>query len=147
MLAAELAHVGHGFVAKAQRVIHTVGVMRVAGAAVAVVASVAAGAGAPPSSGLYGTVTRGPTMPVCRVGVPCSAPADGVTLTFRRLGSAVVTRMRTSRTGTYRVRLAPGTYTVRTSAKPFGVIPFPARAWVARARFRRVNFEIDTGIR
>src|SRR5438045_10289 len=36
-------------------------------------------------SGLHGTVTKGPTAPVCRVGQPCSAPAQ-VTLLFRRLG-------------------------------------------------------------
>ena len=102
-------------------------------------------AGAATPSGLYGTVTKGPTQPVCRPNVPCSGPAAGVTLTFRRGGT--VARVRTSALGRYRIRLAPGVYTVQTNAKPFGVIPFPRRAWVAKARFRRVNFEIDTGIR
>lgn len=118
----------------------------VAGAVLAVLLSAGAGATEAPPSGLYGTVRKGPTMPVCRVGVPCSAPAPGVTLTFRRR-TTVAARVRTTTRGTYRVRLGPGTYTVRTNAKPFGVVPSPQRAWVARARFRRVDFEIDTGIR
>ena len=114
--------------------------------AIVVVAATAAVADATTPSGLYGTVTKGPTQPVCRQGVPCSGPAAGITLTFRRNTDAVA-RVRTSSLGRYRIRLAPGVYTVTTNAKPFGVIPFPRRAWVAPARFRRVDFEIDTGIR
>ena len=30
------------------------------------------------TTGFRGYVRRGPTMPVCRVGVPCTAPARGV---------------------------------------------------------------------
>jgi hypothetical protein len=128
--------------------IHTVGVTRSAAAvaAIVIVALTGAVAGAATPSGLYGTVTKGPTQPVCREDVPCSGPAAGVTLTFRR-NTGVVARVRTSALGRYRIRLAPGVHTVRTNAKPFGVIPFPRRAWVAKARFRRVDFEIDTGIR
>ena len=62
-------------------------------------------------SGLHGIVTKGPTMPVCRVGQPCSAPAQ-VTLLFQRAGKT--TRVRTTATGTYRARLVPGYYTVKT---------------------------------
>ena len=115
-------------------------------AAVLIVALTGAVAGAATPSGLYGTVTKGPIQPVCRPDVPCSGPAAGVTLTFHRSTGAVA-RVRTTALGRYRIRLAPGVYTVRTNAKPFGVIPFPRRAWVAEARFRRVDFEIDTGIR
>jgi hypothetical protein len=129
--------------------IHTVGVTRRAAAAVTLVVGLTGGvAGAATPSGLYGTVTKGPTQPVCRPNVACSGPAAGVTLTFRRNnGAGSGAHVRTSALGRYRIRLAPGVYTVRTNAKPFGVIPFPPRAWVATARFRRVDFEIDTGIR
>jgi hypothetical protein len=129
--------------------IHTVGVTRSAAvAAIVVLALTGAAASAATPSGLHGTVTKGPTQPVCRPNVACSAPAAGVTLTFRRSnGAGAVARVRTSSLGRYRIRLAPGVYTVTTNAKPFGVIPFPRRAWVAAARFRRVDFEIDTGIR
>ena len=117
-----------------------------AAAAIVIVVLTGPVAGAVTPSGLFGTVTKGPTQPVCRTDVPCTKPAAGVTLTFRRSNTAVA-RVRTSAFGRYRIRLAPGVYTVRTNAKPFGVIPFPQRAWVAKARFRRVDFEIDTGIR
>ena len=129
--------------------IHTVGLTRSAAvAAIVIVALTGTVAGAATPSGLYGTVTKGPTQPVCRPDVACSEPAAGVTLTFRRSnGAGAVARVRTGALGRYRIRLTPGVYTVRTNAKPFGVVPFPRRAWVATARFRRVDFEIDTGIR
>ena len=60
-------------------------------------------------SGLHGTVTKGPTMPVCRVGRPCSAPVQ-VTLVFRRAGH--VYRARSGTDGRYRIVLLPGYYTV-----------------------------------
>ena len=41
------------------------------------------------ASGLHGVVMRGPTTPVCRVGVPCSEPAAGATIGFDRNGRRV----------------------------------------------------------
>ena len=38
---------------------------------------------------LHGVVMRGPTMPVCQVGLPCSAPAPGAVLVFSRDGQIV----------------------------------------------------------
>ena len=38
-------------------------------------------------SGLHGVVTRGPTRPVCEIGVPCSQPAVGAVLVFSRNGT------------------------------------------------------------
>ena len=49
--------------------------VRAALALAVVVAALAAPAAAQTRSGLYGTVTRGPTSPVCRVGVACDEPA------------------------------------------------------------------------
>jgi hypothetical protein len=118
-------------------------------AALAILLALAPGAAtvdAAPASGLYGTVTKGPITPVCRAEVPCSGPAARLTLVFRR-GTTAIARIRTTEAGRYRVRLAPGVYTVRTNAKPFGTIPAPARVRVDYNRFRRVNFAIDTGIR
>lgn len=117
-------------------------------AAIVVLALTSAAASAATPSGLSGTVTKGPTQPVCRPNGACSGPAAGVILTFRRSNRAgAVARVRMSSLGRYRIRLAAGVYAVTTNARPFGVIPFPRRAWVAPARFRRVDFEIDTGIR
>jgi hypothetical protein len=98
-------------------------------------------------SGLRGVVTRGPIMPVCMVDQPCDEPAANVRLVFVRSGM-VVARARTSETGRYRVALAPGRYAVRLPGKPaLGRIVKPQTVRVLRARFSRVDFSIDTGIR
>jgi hypothetical protein len=97
--------------------------------------------------GLHGVVMRGPTTPVCKVGIPCSEPAVGAVLVVSRVGH-VVTRVRTGVGGRYAVRLAPGLYTVRLSPTPrigFGLRPTTAR--VVGGVDRRLDFSIDTGIR
>jgi hypothetical protein len=94
-------------------------------------------------SGLYGTVTRGPLTPICTAEQPCSGPAANTTLVFKRSGNEVG-RTRTRADGTYRIAIAPGTYTVTAlSTRPL----VPGKAWVRRAHFRKVDFSIDTGIR
>ncbi len=119
---------------------------RALGLAAAVILVTAATASAVgPRSGLYGTVTRGPISPVCRAGVPCDAPAPNVILTFTRL--SVLKTTRTDQHGTYRVELGPGTYTVRTSLRPFGQITRPAIIHVRGGHFDKIDFTLDTGIR
>jgi Carboxypeptidase regulatory-like domain len=98
-----------------------------------------------PGSGLHGTVTRGPISPVCRAGVPCTAPAAKVELTFTRAG--VVRATRTDAHGAYRLALAAGIYTVATSSAGFPSGPRPARVHVRTGHFDRIDFTIDTGIR
>ena len=94
---------------------------------------------------LHGTVTRGPTAPVCRVGTPCSAPAKHITLFFTRNG---VTRSTTTDArGRYRIRLQAGVYAVKTNQRPFGTTPRPKSVRVRGGLDRRVDFAIDTGIR
>jgi hypothetical protein len=108
--------------------------------------SVGAATGAT-DSGLRGVVTRGPIMPVCMVDQPCDEPAANVRLVFVQSGT-VVARARTSETGRYRVALAPGRYIVRLPGKPaLGRIVKPQTVRVLRARYSRVDFSIDTGIR
>ncbi|HKB93796.1 MAG TPA: hypothetical protein VKC62_06155 [Gaiellaceae bacterium] len=98
-------------------------------------------------SGLHGVVMRGPTQPVCRVGIPCSAPAVGAVLVFSHAGRAVA-RVRVGSGGRYSVRLGPGTYTVRQpGAVTIGTGLRPAAVRVVRGLSRRVDFSIDTGIR
>lgn len=99
------------------------------------------------ASGLHGIVTRGPITPVCKVGVPCSAPAVGAVLVFSRAGHSAV-RVRTGAGGRYSVRLAPGYYTVRVSPVPrIGSGIRPVHVHVARNVNGRLDFSIDTGIR
>ena len=122
--------------------------LRAAGAlASGVVAlALAVSAGGSTRSGLYGTVTRGPTKPVCEVDQPCEEPAARVTLVFSRNGREV-RRARTNDEGRYRVTLAPGRYVVRTTARALLRIVEPTRVRVPRGRYARVNLSIDTGIR
>ena len=94
---------------------------------------------------VHGTVVRGPTMPVCRTGMSCSAPAKHVTLFFTRNGSTRSTK--TDDRGRYRLRLTAGVYAVRTDQRPFGTMPTPRTVRVRAGLDRRVDFQIDTGIR
>jgi hypothetical protein len=119
---------------------------------IGVLASLALGCGASANSssssatGLQGRVMRGPVMPVCRVNVPCDAPAKGLMLRFARNGR-VVARATTNSKGWYRVVLKPGRYSVRTNARGPEAIPKPALATATSGRFRRVDFHLDTGLR
>jgi hypothetical protein len=108
-------------------------------------ATAATSTAAVPRSGLHGTVMRGPTTPVCRVDVPCEAPARNVVLTFWRGGVGRTTR--TDGSGAYRIGLPPGIYSVRTGAKPLGLTPYPARVHVRAGHSDKIVFMIDTGIR
>jgi hypothetical protein len=97
-------------------------------------------------AGLFGTVTRAPTMPVCIVGQPCSKPAAGVTLTFMH-GGVTAKSVVTGANGTYRVLLAPGVYTVRVSGLGRMQRMTPTTVTVRRGLVARQAFVIDTGIR
>jgi hypothetical protein len=94
-------------------------------------------------TGLRGLVTRGPITPVCREGVPCSAPAKNVRLTFAR--GAVSRSVTTGLDGRYRVALAAGTYTVKIAGARFGYAPRSVVVLAGRVVVR--NIAIDTGIR
>ena len=94
---------------------------------------------------LHGQVMRGPITPVCRVGVPCEAPAAHTTIVFTRLGrtASVVTNAK----GYYRIRLNGGVYAVRTKRQAIGRGLEPRTVRVVAGRDKRADFHIDTGIR
>jgi hypothetical protein len=94
-------------------------------------------------SGVHGSVTRGPTQPVCQPKSPCTTPAAGIHLTFVR--GSVVRHTRTNRRGRYSIRLAPGRYTVRVAAA--GASYSPRKVTVRARRMSVLNIDIDTGIR
>jgi len=96
---------------------------------------------------LHGVVMRGPTTPVCQVGVPCSEPAPGAVLVFSHDGR-VIARVRAGERGRYSVRLRPGSYAVRLAGQPrLGTALAPGRITLRAVVSARVNFSIDTGIR
>ena len=96
-------------------------------------------------SGLRGLVMRGPTAPVCRTGDPCEAPARGILLDFRRNGR-LVAEVRTTRSGTYSVRLRAGSYAVSVPRHRIGTGLSPRVVRVPRGRIARVDFHLDTGL-
>jgi hypothetical protein len=97
-------------------------------------------------TGLHGVVTRGPTMPVCKVSTECTEAAVGAVLVFSRDGVAVA-RVHAGIGGRYSVRLRPGLYAVRLSPpQTIGGIR-PRRVTVRAAVNGRADFQIDTGIR
>ena len=86
-----------------------------------------------------------PTRPVCIEGQPCSKPAPGVLIVFRRDGR-IVARVTTRADATYRVTLSPGTYTVAAPQYRRGSGVTPRTVRVPKGRFACVDLEIDTGI-
>jgi hypothetical protein len=90
---------------------------------------------------LFGAVTIGPTTPVCEANTPCNRPAGAVTLSFARPGHVYTAR--TTGAGSYRIRLAPGYYTVRADT---GISLRPMRIHV-RAPSTKLDFAIDSGLR
>lgn len=96
------------------------------------------------TSGLRGLVTLSPARPVCFED-PCSKPAAGAVIVFRRNGRAVA-RATTRGDGTYKVLLRPGRYAVVAPRYRFGSGITPQKVRVPRGRVAHLDFEIDTGI-
>jgi hypothetical protein len=110
-----------------------------------VIAFVAAVAVAVPTGTLRGEVRRGPTKPVCEVGVPCTAPAGGTAILFRR-GTRTI-RIRTDAAGRYRVVLAAGRWSISAPGPAIGRGVAPRTAVVVAGATRTIDLAIDTGIR
>jgi hypothetical protein len=117
-----------------------------ASAAVALVFLPVAGPSSSTGTGLYGTVRKGPVTPVCRVDVPCDAPAH-VTLVFSQSGHEIAL-VRSTEQGRYRIALDPGYYDVRATVK-IGLtkLPKPHAVHVRAGHWDKINLFFDTGIR
>jgi hypothetical protein len=122
-------------------------------AALALVLVPTAGSGSSTGSGLYGSVRKGPVMPVCQQGVPCDAPAQ-VTLVFSRTTpsrestATAPVSVRSDKNGRYRIALAPGYYAV-SATKKVGTtkLPKPHAVHVRQGHWDKIAFSFDTGIR
>jgi hypothetical protein len=115
-------------------------------AALLLLAGTGTATGGTRSAVLRGTVLVAPAEPVCMPRIPCMRPAADVVLAFSR-GGVVRARATTAADGTYRVRLAAGTYAVRV-IRPAGVRRLsPASVRLAAGELKRVTFYVDIGIR
>jgi hypothetical protein len=97
-------------------------------------------------SGIFGTVTAGPTCPVEQVGSPCPpAPWVGTVLATDEAGHPTDTR--TDESGNYTLTLAPGRYEVMAVTDGGPPTGQPVTIDVQSGRTTRVDLTVDTGIR
>ncbi len=100
-----------------------------------------------PQTGLTGTATRSPILPVCREGEICSAP---LAATFEaRRGSRVIASFHSDADGHFTVYLAPGDYAVwLTDPQVAGfLISTVTYVHVEDVGLTHADLEYDTGIR
>ena len=100
-----------------------------------------------PSTGLTGTVIRGPVTPVCQINVPCDAPFSAsfdVMLHNRK-----VTTFTSDTQGRFSVRLLPGIYLIVPAADaPLMNPSFQTKTVeVGPEGLTSVQLTFDTGIR
>jgi hypothetical protein len=99
------------------------------------------------STGLAGTVRRGPVTPVCRVDVPCDAPFSA-SFDVRRDGVRIAS-FQSDEEGRFNVALAPGSYVIVPAADAPLMNPAAQAKTVTvdRAGLTEVHLLFDTGIR
>jgi hypothetical protein len=117
-------------------------------AAVVLVGLIACGRSSGPAatSGIFGTVTAGPTCPVERMDSPC--PPGVWTGDVRATdggGNEVTTG--TDERGNYSMTLEPGTYEVAAVTGDGPPIAKPTSVVVVAGPLQRVDLTVDTGIR
>ena len=117
--------------------------------AAAVLTTAGCGAGTPPTptTGLTGTVERGPVTPVCNVNLPCNAPfSAGFTVTTN---GAVVAHFRSDGAGHFTVMVPPAVYQVIPDADAPLLAPTSQVKTVSvqGAGLTSVTLEFDTGLR
>ena len=100
-----------------------------------------------PTTGLTGTVVRGPIAPVCAINVPCSGPFSAG-FTVKRNGAAVA-HFRSDTEGRFTVMLPPAVYEIVPDADAPLLAPASQvkTATVQDAGLTAVTLEFDTGIR
>jgi len=102
---------------------------------------------APSSTGLSGTVLRGPTQPVCAANQTCDAPFSS-NFTVLKIGT-IVAGFRSDAQGHYEIRLPPGGYTIVPDADAPIMKPFSQAkdVTVGSSGMTMLDLHFDTGIR
>ena len=97
------------------------------------------------TTGLTGTVMRGPITPVCTQDVPCDAPMQA-SFAVRR-GDKTVATFQSDAQGRFTVKLAPGAYTIVPTGDA-GLMGSQSRdVTVGPEGLTEVRLSFDTGIR
>ncbi|MBI3648021.1 MAG: carboxypeptidase regulatory-like domain-containing protein [Actinobacteria bacterium] len=101
------------------------------------------------TAGIQGEVLIGPTCPAERLDSPCPPAPFAARITVSKDGD-VVTTVETPPDGTFRIPLAPGTYSLRATPLQENPIartrPLPA-VTVREGAFTSVTIMFDSGIR
>jgi hypothetical protein len=99
------------------------------------------------TTGLTGTVLRGPITPVCQINLACEAPFSAG-FTAQRDGN-IVTHFQSDAAGQFMVCLQPGTYRIvpDTDAPIISPTSQTKMATVGQVGLTTVSFVFDTGIR
>jgi hypothetical protein len=97
---------------------------------------------------LEGTVTRGPTAPVARPGMPNEAPIAEAKIQIADPSGNVVTTTRSGSDGSYSVQLLNGPYLVSVVSPrtPFGRRA-PEAVTISSGQHTHLDLHVDTGIR
>ena len=106
------------------------------------------GGGPPPDSGIEGMVVIGPTCPVEIQGSPCPDRPASAPLSIRQNGQEVA-HTRSLENGTFKIVLAPGSYSVVPVQPSPGIPPTagPVQVTVKPHEFAHVRIVFDSGIR
>lgn len=97
------------------------------------------------ASTLTGTVTAGPTTPVCMEGQSCSSLVTNHTLVVINSGGETVVMTKTNSSGVYTVALSPGQYILKLV--PYIGISDRNYQVTVSSGINQFNIEADTGIR
>jgi len=101
----------------------------------------------PPTSGIEGLVTIGPTCPVETVTSPCPDKLFQATIIVLDPSGREVAKVQSDAQGKFRVTLSPGTYTLRPEA-PGGLTRAGEQTvTVTSGHFTQVSISYDSGIR
>lgn len=102
-----------------------------------------------PTTGLTGTVTRGPTAPVCQVNVPCDAPFSAAFTATPAASTSASVHFRSDAAGQFTVYLSPGTYRIVPDADAPIISPASQTktATVGSSGLTQLDLHFDTGIR
>jgi len=95
--------------------------------------------------GIYGTITRGPLTPVCRIDIACDGPYSTTIVASNSEGE--VSRFTSDEQGRFWVSLPAGAYILSPlTANRFSWMT-PQSVTVTAGLYTEVNIQFDTGIR